>query len=500
VRFASGNAECLVKILPSQPARDSLLPLPVPPPAVFASLPEHIIETMATVLITTFHHVRHVPDVVDRNSAVLEDILTVSIVAAASSMLVKNPYLRAKLVEFISILFPRAGRAASAYVEEADEDNNTWTHPFMETLFRGHSLACTCLPSALVRLYVDVEHTGSHTQFYNTFSFCYRIGPIVESAWNIPVYRASIRAEAVDERSVMGFINMLRHDANHLLDETLGDLDEIQKLEVLVKSSYPGWTNLSDQEKQAKMDGLNQMQDVAKSYNQLANSNVKFLCLLSDDDEVRKVFLRSEIVARIAEILNYMLKRLCGDRCRDVKVGDPGRVAWKLRLLLSRVLQTFIHFHGDKTFAGAVSRDGRSYSADLLEWAAAIAQRRIILHLVDVERFKAIAAMAADALAEEAQEDEDLGEVPDEFPDPIMSTIMLNPVRLPTSGDVMDRDVISRVLPSDKQDSFNRQFLSEDMLEDEAELKICMQEFRATRRTRSQSKHKGGGGAGRSGS
>jgi ubiquitin conjugation factor E4 B len=90
--------------------------------------------------------------------------------------------------------------------------------------------------------------------------------------------------------------------------------------------------------------------------------------------------------------------------------------------------------------------------------------------------------------------------VPDEFPDPIMSTIMLNPVRLPTSGDVMDRDVISRVLPSDKQDSFNRQFLSEDMLEDEAELKICMQEFRATRRTRSQSKHKGGGGAGRSGS
>jgi ubiquitin conjugation factor E4 B len=103
-------------------------------------------------------------------------------------------------------------------------------------------------------------------------------------------------------------------------------------------------------------------------------------------------------------------------------------------------------------------------------------------------------------LAEEAQEDEDLGEVPDEFLDPIMSTIMHNPVRLPTSGNVMDRDVISRILLSDKQDPFNRKFLTEDMLTDEAELKIRIQEFRATRRIRSQSKHEGGGGAGPSGS
>jgi hypothetical protein len=67
---------------------------------------------------------------------------------------------------------------------------------------------------------------------------------------------------------------------------------------VLVNSSYPEWTNLTDQEKQEMMDGLNQMQVMAKSYNQLANSNVKLLCLLTDDDVVRKVFLRSEMVAR----------------------------------------------------------------------------------------------------------------------------------------------------------------------------------------------------------
>jgi hypothetical protein len=71
----------LVKKSLSQPARDSLLPLPVPPPVVSVSLPEHITETIVTDLTITL---RNVPDVVDRNSADLDDVLTVSNAAAAS--------------------------------------------------------------------------------------------------------------------------------------------------------------------------------------------------------------------------------------------------------------------------------------------------------------------------------------------------------------------------------------------------------------------------------
>jgi U-box domain len=93
------------------------------------------------------------------------------------------------------------------------------------------------------------------------------------------------------------------------------------------------------------------------------------------------------------------------------------------------------------------------------------------LHPGDVGRFNAIAAMAVCSSAEEAHEDEDKREVADEFPDPIMRTIMCNPVRLPTSGNVVDRNAISRILLSDKQDPFNRNHFTEDMLKDEVELK-----------------------------
>lgn len=481
VRFVSGSAEWLVKKLLVDPSRPNLLPLPTPPPAIFASLPEHVVESMSTVLITTMHHV---PEVIDRCSDALDNILTFAIAAASSPLHVKNPYLRAKLVEFISSIFPQPIRSAGA----GDDDDGAlgpptgYRNPEMETLFLGHTLSCKFLPSAVFRLYVDVEHTGSHTQFYDKFSIRYQIGSILEVAWNMPVYRHSIRLDAADETRFMQFVNMLLNDANHLLDETLDNLEEIHRLEKLVNSTSSEWTSLSDEEKEEKTSRLESLYGQARSYNQLSNNNVKLLYLLTDDDIVRKVFLRPEMVSRIAEMLTYLLKRLCGDRCRDLVVTDPERVEWKPRMLLSRVLKTFLHFQKDRAFAAAVGRDGRSYSPELLERASSIAARRGILSAQEVVSFREIAAATAQVLVEDAEDETDLGDIPEEFLDPIMSTIMENPVKLPTSGNVMDRDVISRILLSDKLDPFNRAFLSEDMLEDDVELKARITEFRSSRK------------------
>lgn len=481
VRFSSGSAEWVVKKLLTQSSRPSLLPLKMPPPAVFASLPEHVVESMSTVLITTMNHVPHI---IDRNSDALEPVLTFAIAAASSPLHVKNPYLRAKLVEFISMIFPRPNVISNQ--GEADDDQAVVTdgyeNPDMEVLFLGHTLSCQHLPSAVFRLYVDVEHTGSHTQFYDKFSIRYQIGAIIEAAWDMPAYRKSIRADALDEKRFVQFVNMLLNDANHLLDEALDALEEIHKLETLINSNAPEWTALSDEEKQEKTEHLGQLHNQARSYNQLSNNTVKLLWLLTSDDVVRKVFLRPELVSRVAEMFNYLLQRLCGNRCRDLKVTDAERVEWKPRLLLSRVLKTYLHFHGNKVFATAMSRDARAYSAELLSRAASIAERRMILNPKGVQEFREIAQLAAQAVQEDEEDEVALGDVPDEFLDPIMSTLMENPVRLPTSGNVMDRDVISRILLSDKNDPFNRSFLSEDMLVEEVELKAKINAWKTSRR------------------
>lgn len=70
--------------------------------------------------------------------------------------------------------------------------------------------------------------------------------------------------------------------------------------------------------------------------------------------------------------------------------------------------------------------------------------------------------------------DADLGDIPDEFADPIMATLMTDPVRLPSSGQIMDRSHIRAHLLSNPRDPFNRDPLQiEDVIpEDELRERI----------------------------
>lgn len=67
--------------------------------------------------------------------------------------------------------------------------------------------------------------------------------------------------------------------------------------------------------------------------------------------------------------------------------------------------------------------------------------------------------------------DEALINPPDDFLDPIMSTLMRDPVILPSSKITIDRTTISRHLLSDQTDPFNRAPLSMDMLRPDTDLK-----------------------------
>lgn len=66
--------------------------------------------------------------------------------------------------------------------------------------------------------------------------------------------------------------------------------------------------------------------------------------------------------------------------------------------------------------------------------------------------------------------EDDYADAPDEFRDPLMDTLMVDPVLLP-SGKIMDRAIITRHLLNSSTDPFNRQPLTEDMLKPDNELK-----------------------------
>ena len=59
----------------------------------------------------------------------------------------------------------------------------------------------------------------------------------------------------------------------------------------------------------------------------------------------------------------------------------------------------------------------------------------------------------------------DDSEIPDDIMDPIMCSIIREPILLPSSKTIMDKSVISRYLLTDKEDPFNRDPLNIEELE-----------------------------------
>jgi len=97
-----------------------------------------------------------------------------------------------------------------------------------------------------------------------------------------------------------------------------------------------------------------------------------------------------------------------------------------------------------------------------------------------------IAAKVSAASSQAAAEEELLTDAPEEFLCPIMSILMLEPVILPSSKQVVDRSTISRHLLSDQNDPFNRSPLTMDQVKTDEELKSRIHAWIAERKKAKQ--------------
>jgi len=188
-----------------------------------------------------------------------------------------------------------------------------------------------------------------------------------------------------------------------------------------------------------------------------------------------------EIVHKLAAMLDYNLDALVGPRCNELRVKDKDKYHFNPRQLLSDVVQVYLNLGDQNEFVRAVAGDGRSYRKELFESAADKCSNNNLKSPTEVEQLRLFVAKVEEAkITLEAEED--LGEIPDEFLDPLMCTIMRDPVILPTSRAVLDRSTIKSHLLSDAKDPFNRKPLTiEDVIPD-TELKERIEAFLIERR------------------
>ncbi|XP_062316266.1 ubiquitin conjugation factor E4 B [Osmerus eperlanus] len=425
------------------------LPLNPEIPKSFAALPEFYIEDVAEFLLFV---VQYSPQVL--YEPCVQDIVTFLVVFICSQNYIRNPYLIAKLVEVLFVTNPAVQPRTQRFSE----------------MMENHPLSVKQLVPALMKFYTDVEHTGATSEFYDKFTIRYHISTIFKSLWQNIGHHGTFLEEFNSGKQFVRYINMLINDTTFLLDESLESLKRIHEIQEEMKNRDQ-WEQLPREQQTSRQSQLTQDERVSRSYLALATETVDMFHILTK--QVQKPFLRPELGPRLAAMLNFNLQQLCGPKCRDLKVENPEKYGFEPKKLLDQLTDIYLQLDCAR-FAKAIADDQRSYSRELFEEVISKMKKAGIKSTIAIEKFKLLSEKVEEIVARNSQSEMDYSDAPDEFKDPLMDTLMTDPVILP-SGNIMDRSIILRHLLNSPTDPFNRQPLTESMLESVPELKERIQ-------------------------
>ncbi|KAF2794725.1 hypothetical protein K505DRAFT_374422 [Melanomma pulvis-pyrius CBS 109.77] len=434
------------------------LPLQQEQPAAFKCLPEYFLED----IVDGFKFITaKMPLIITSTQS--EELMMICIVFLRSSEYIKNPYLKSGLV---TILYHGVW-----------EVRGHKKGVLGDALF-AHKFATKHLLHSLMKFYSECESTGAHTQFYDKFNIRYEIFQVIKCIWPNPVYRENLATEArVNLDFFVQFVNLLLNDVTFVLDESFTAFTQIHEISKVLKAPPEDMDANARQETEEKLSAA---QSKAKSYMQLTNETVAMLKLFTE--ALSDSFTMPEIVQRLAHMLDYNLDALVGPKKSSLKVENAQEYGWDPKQMLSEISDVYLNLKEKKTFIDAVATDGRSYRPEHFTTAMNIMQRFALKSSEQLQDWAHLAERIKVAKDEAELEEADLGEIPDEFLDPLLASLMEDPVTLPTSSMTLDRSTIRSHLLSDPNDPFNRVPLTIEQVVPNTALKEKIQAWKAGKR------------------
>ncbi|CAK9304140.1 unnamed protein product [Gordionus sp. m RMFG-2023] len=390
----------------------------------------------------------------------------------------------------------------------------------------------------LIHVFVSIEETGHNVAFEQKFSYRRPMYVVLRYLWKFTEHRNVVKfmadqaeknIEAINPPLFLRFINLLINDAIFLLDEGLSFMSQLRELQMAKDKGE--WHKLSQEQKTENENNFQHLGLMARYHNVLGLETIRVLAYVTR--YIHTIFTHSTMVNRITSMLNYFLLHLVGPKKKNLKVKDLSIYEFRPQEIVTTICQIYVNLGNsvenylkgqeiflqnmdasssstindleklkisEEEFLRAVSHDGRSYSAGLFTQALDVLQKignkAASTSLNDSfssfstytmasnlsSQLDIVAQKVKNFAVEQEQEDELMADAPDEFLDPIMNTLMINPVILPTSGKVVDRSTIARHLLSDQNDPFNRLPLALEMVKSDFVLKEKIEQWKSSKR------------------
>ncbi|XP_026385616.1 probable ubiquitin conjugation factor E4 isoform X2 [Papaver somniferum] len=417
------------------------MPLPSSCPIEFACVPEHLVEDAIEVLIAVFTYSESLADVIPE----MDEFLKFIIMFVASPNYIRNSYIRQRMVELLDLCI-RNRRCSSSAI----------------TILEGSQLCVEFLVRNLLELYAGKEFIGSP----NKLQFRKSILEVLDCLWEIPSHR-EIAEE--DTGFYVVFLNavisenikLLDNDFHRILEETEDEMSSIEDME-LVRFLQMQESALIFQFDKGMIGG-------SISY---VIASVAMLAFTSK--QIIVPFLLPHMVDIVVTMLNCFLLHLLSLHKRYCIPGRSMKCAHCVVILLKQIVSIYVHLaRGDseEIFAAAISKNSQSYNEQMF-----IDVARVLHEDSLVPEFIELGTRVNDAALKAIETETSLGEIPNEFLDPIEFKLMADPVILPSTKSV-DRAVIQRHLLNYNTDPFNGLPLTQEILIPNVELKAKIERF-----------------------
>jgi len=493
------------------------VPLPYEMPMIMKLVPEHIVDDIAELFKIVAELSPEALDSLDDVS--LQILLDSSIIFMGSPKLIPKSFIRTNFAECLyNVFLPNSAkdRQNPKMVGSKGQERRS-------QLLSTSVISKKFLASSLLTLYGACEETG----FYAASSHRHHIAIFLQYIWKLESHRPAFHAFAetasitsnttsnnamdiesskssssnsmetistsatttetsssasIVESPFVNFANGILNQTNDGIANSLQHLRDIRKTQMEMVSEE--WSKLPEEERQQKESTLRNNEQLVRHYMALANEVISFMASLSKDDIFAQAFTVPALLPRLAGMLSSVLVNLAGKGGIDLKVNEPEKYNFFPKKLLSQICETLLEIHshsGDNRFALAVATGGY-YAFDVFAKANNLVKKWGECTEEIFVRFGEFNKHIQDEANNVAKEEEELGEAPDEFLDPLMQTLMDDPVLLTTSNVTVDRSTIEQHLLNSKIDPFNRAPLSIDMIKPAVELKAKIDAWKASQR------------------
>ena len=429
------------------------------------SIPEHIVDDLCDLLTFTARLAPKVMTSLDFSNAFQ---IVVKLLSPKYSQTVRNYNLRAKLGDVLYEVFLPSNANKGA---DDDDVSNSSLSPSVSCNVLGQPYLLSdanaqhTLAPSLLLLYGEVEHTG----YYDKMSHRSHIASLLKYLWESKEHRPAFRRITQNKTSFIKFANGIMNETNSLMASIMEKLPEIRRVQLQMVNPQE-WGTLSEEQRETITSRHEENEMEVKRALPLCNKTLQMLAFLNTDVDIRNLFLLQEMCPRLANMLLHVMTKLVGAKGLELKVDNPESYNFRPKEMLRDLCLIFASFSNAAEFQVECARSGY-YNADLVSKSVNTCRKLNLLPVDSMEQFAQLPTFIASAAIGVEDESALTQDAPDEFLDPLMFTLMKDPVLLPTSNTIIDRSTITQHLLNDPHDPFNRKDLDVDMIVDAVEMK-----------------------------